>query len=237
MGRRACLGFAVALAALAGCGWLPDAGRGEVSRGEPSSAEVPDPSSDEASPLDERSRRVPAEGELECPDVELVWHRGDEVAYRGGGVRITPSFRDELEALERIAAEVGERVLGRPPESIRHLGTYNCRRVRGRPHRLSEHAFGNGIDVAGFRFGPAPREARDELPRSLWWRTTVSVREDWTVEDEAKDEARVLRRRFLHELTDELAARGVFRAMLGPAHPRHENHFHFDHGPWSYRIL
>ena len=84
----------------------------------------------------------------------------------------------------------------------------------------------------------APREARDRLPRRLWWRTTVSVLDHWAAaDDETKDEADVLRSRFLRELTRRLAEEDVFRGMLGPAHPRHRNHFHFDYGPWRYRIL
>lgn len=192
-----------------------------------------------AYPLDDHARRVPEEGELDCPDVDLVRYRGDRISFGEGGVRVAPPFREKLRALERIAAEVGERVMKRPPEAIEHFGAYNCRRVRGRPYRLSEHAFGNGIDVAGFRFGPAPREAREDLPRSLWWRTTVSVADDWVrgSEDDRKDEARTLRARFLRELVDRLVEEDVFRAMLGPAHGRHDNHFHFDHGPFRYRIV
>lgn len=190
-------------------------------------------------PLDDRARRVSKEGELDCPEVELVRYRGEELSFGEGGVRVAPPFREKLRELERIAVEVGERVMGRPPEAIEHFGAYSCRRVRERPYRLSEHAFGNAIDVAGFRFGPAPREARDQLPRSLWWRTTVSVADDWvgTPDADTKDGARALRARFLRELVDALIEQDVFRAMLGPADPGHENHFHFDHGPWSYRIV
>lgn len=188
-------------------------------------------------PLDAHSRRVPEEGPLECPELDLVRHRGGEISY-GRGVRVAPAFREKLERFEQIAAEVGEEVLLRPPESVRHFGAFVCRRVRGRPYRMSEHGLGNGIDVSGFRFGPAPREARDRLPRRLWWRTTVSVLDHWAAaDDETKDEADVLRSRFLRELTRRLAEEDVFRGMLGPAHPRHRNHFHFDYGPWRYRIL
>lgn len=188
-------------------------------------------------PLDAHSRRVPEEGPLECPEIDLVHHRGGEISY-GRGVRVAPAFREKLERFEQIAAEVGEEVLLRPPESVRHFGAFVCRRVRGRPYRMSEHGLGNGIDVSGFRFGPAPREARDRLPRRLWWRTTVSVLDHWAAaDDETKDEADVLKSRFLRELTRRLAEEDVFRGMLGPAHPRHRNHFHFDYGPWRYRIL
>jgi len=190
-----------------------------------------------AYPLDTHSRSVPEEGPLECPDIELVRYRGGEISY-GRGVRVAPPFQEKLERFERIAAEVGEEIMRRPPESVRHFGAFNCRRVRGRPYRMSEHGLGNGIDVSGFRFGPAPREAREDLPRRLWWRTTVSVLDHWdAAEDETKDESDVLKSRFLRELTRRLAEEDVFRGMLGPAHPRHRNHFHFDHGPRRYRIL
>ena len=37
--------------------------------------------------------------------------------------------------------------------------------------------------------------------------------------------------RFLEELTRTLIERDVFRTLLGPAHPDHKDHFHFDMAP------
>jgi hypothetical protein len=183
-------------------------------------------------PLDQVERRVPTEGALACPDVELETYRGELVRYETP-VRITPSFRPKLRALEEVAAEIGTRYYGRAPQRILHFGTYSCRRVRGREYRMSEHALGNGIDVEGFSFGPLPRTSESELPRHLRRRFTVTVERDWN----PRSERGRIHAEFLRALTAELARREVFRGMLGPRHRFHRNHFHFDYGPWRYRIL
>lgn len=190
---------------------------------------------DDDYPLDPIERHVPTEGRLECPDVDMVRYRGEVVRY-SRSLRVAEAFVPKLRAFEETVRDVATRHYGRAPRSITHFGTHNCRRVRGRPYRMSEHALGNGIDVSGFSFGPASRElrrAQPDMPRHLTRPFQVTVLRHW----DADDERGAVHSAFLRELTDELAARDVFRAMLGPRHRRHRNHFHFDYGPFRYRIL
>jgi hypothetical protein len=109
-----------------------------------------------------------------------------------------------------------------------HAGTLSCRRIGGYPTLLSEHALGNGIDVVGFSFPPAPRGSRD-LPPALRGRFAVTLA-DWQRTPETA------RARFLDDLARQLVARrDIFRVLLGPAYPGHKGHFHFDVAP--YRLV
>lgn len=190
---------------------------------------------DDEYPLDHFERHVPTEGRLQCPDVDMVRYRGEVVRY-ASPIRVAEVFVPKLRAFEEAVRDVAVRHYGRAPRRIVHLGTHNCRRVRGRPYRMSEHALGNGIDVSGFSFGPASRELRrasPDMPRHLTRPFEVTVLRHWYADSE-RGEAHA---RFLRDLTEELAERGVFRAMIGPRHRFHRNHFHFDYGPFRYRIL
>ncbi len=177
--------------------------------------------------------RYLAEGEpIACDPGSLVAHRGETVRFRST-VRVHPEFKTRLLALERIAHDVGVEVYGRAPRRIRHAGTFNCRLVRGRRRRISEHALGNAIDIKAFEFGPLRRAARadapEDLPRRLTRGFVVTVARHW--EDDGAHG------RFLRALTDRLWEERVFRGMIGPSHPRHENHLHFEMGPWRFNWL
>ena len=181
-------------------------------------------------PLDTVGRVVPPKGKLRCPEVELVRYRGDTIRYHRP-VKVFVGFRDRLRLFEQVVREAAVEVYGRAPRRIKHLGTYNCRRIRAYPFLMSEHALGNGIDIAGFHFGPARRgdEAAKRLPRSLRRSFKVRVLKHW----DGRGRAGRLHARFLRELARRLAARpDIFRVMLGPGYPGHKNHFHFDCSPW-----
>ena len=91
---------------------------------------------------------------------------------------------------------------------IQHLGTYNCRKVRGSVRRMSQHACANAIDVSGFVLDDGAR---------------VSVERDWPRED-AKG-------RFLRALKQPTC--DAFNVTLTPdKDARHKNHFHLDVGLW-----
>lgn len=103
---------------------------------------------------------------------------------------------------EDVVPEIGRR--GGGVASVRVLSSYSCRTRNNRPGaRLSEHATGNAIDIAGFGLANG-RE--------------ITVLSDWG----GGAEGRILRN--LHA-----AACGRFGTVLGPNADRyHQDHFHVD---------
>lgn len=180
-------------------------------------------------PLDDTPRTVPARGRFRCPEVKLMRYRGDVIRYHKP-VLVHVAFAERLRRFEEVVAETAREVYGRAPIRIRHLGTYNCRRIRGWPTFLSEHALGNGIDVEGFDFAPArSRAQRAAAPPSLRGAFQVRVARHWN----ATGGIAAHHARFLRLLTERLVGReDIFRVLLGPAYPGHQNHFHFDVSPW-----
>lgn len=179
--------------------------------------------------LDDRSRvavNVPGRG-LTCPEVELVTYRGDTLGYKRP-VQINRYFKPHLKRFEKIAARVGREVYGRPPTRIIHFGTYNCRTLRAKKFILSEHAFGNAIDVAGFEFDALP-EQKGELGKAAE-SFEVSVLFHWKLRQGFERKHAV----FLRSLAQELERDRVFRGMLVPPAPGHDDHFHLDMGWWIY---
>jgi hypothetical protein len=88
---------------------------------------------------------------------------------------------------------------------IQELDAYSCRPVNNVPgEKLSEHAFGNAIDIAGFRL------ANGRL---------VTVKRDYRFGDRRA-------RGFLREIF--AAACAQFKTALGPGERNHEDHFHLD---------
>ena len=89
---------------------------------------------------------------------------------------------------------------------IETFGTYSCRGINGEwGARLSEHAFGNAIDVKGFRL----QDGRD-----------ITVVHDWTRGDPPSAA-------FLRDVDN--GACGDFTTVLGPGYNfLHYNHFHLD---------
>jgi hypothetical protein len=100
-----------------------------------------------------------------------------------------------------------KKYLGSDVVRIETMGTYNCRNVNGaRSGKLSEHAFGNAVDVSAFILKDGRR---------------ISVLNGWNGKP---DERAFLRR--LHE-----SACKRFGTVLGPNYnAAHANHFHFDMG-------
>lgn len=124
------------------------------------------------------------------------------------GVRLsTPATMDctTAEALRRWVETGARPAIGNAGgglASIRVIGHYSCR-ARAGGSRLSEHAFGRAIDIAGF-------ELRDG--------TRIRLIDDWNSGDYAA------RLRQMHR-----AACGTFGTVLGPeANAAHRDHFHFD---------
>lgn len=194
----------------------------------PAEPPAPAPPGPPAYPLDDLPRELPATGRVVCPDVPKVTYRGDVMRYHKPVV-VYEGFRDHLRRFEELVRDTAIEVYGRPPAVIRHLGTYNCRRIRRWPTFLSEHGLGNAIDVEGFDFGPAGRSAPTDLPPALRKAFRVRLEEHWS----ADRGAAALHARFLRLLAQRVIADDtLFRVVLGPAEPGHHNHFHLDMAPW-----
>ena len=99
-------------------------------------------------------------------------------------------------------AELGQRVI-----RINHLGSFSCRSVNGGRGRLSQHALGKAIDIAGFRLADG---------------STVSVEHDWSAPGPKQQFLRYLARRACEH----------FSVVLTPnSDAAHHNHIHLDIGP------
>jgi hypothetical protein len=114
--------------------------------------------------------------------------------------------------LEHEVQPLATELLGQRVASIRSLGSYACRNIRGNlrwVHRRSEHAIANAADIAGFTLADG---------------RSVSVRSHWRSEGA---EGRFLRQ--VHA-----RACPYFRAALGPDYnAAHRDHFHLDRGLFS----
>jgi hypothetical protein len=117
------------------------------------------------------------------------------------------ALADELARFIRdTASPAAERVFGSPIATIRQASAYVCRDRHG-TGKISEHAFGNAVDIAEF------------------------VLEDGTrIEVKDYGDSDPKRTGFLNEVRK--AACGPFRTVLGPgADADHSLHFHFDLEP------
>jgi hypothetical protein len=114
--------------------------------------------------------------------------------------------------LEHEVQPLAAEAFGQRVAAVRSLGSYACRNIRGSPrwpHRRSEHATANAVDIAGFTLADG---------------RAVSVRRHWRNEGAEG--------RFLREA--HARACPYFRAALGPGYnAAHRDHFHLDRGPFS----
>jgi hypothetical protein len=167
-------------------------------------------------PLDSVSRTASAG---RCPEVALTTFAGESIAFEPVA-RVAAPFQARLMLLEQIVHDVARAFYGRAPSAIRVAASHDCRAVSGNPRRLSEHAFGNAIDITGFRFSADVASGSEAFE--------LSIDRHWNARGATDDERH---ERFLHALTQALLARDVFRTLLGPAHRDHADHFHFDMAP------
>ena len=173
--------------------------------------------------------REAAAGPFRCPEVEHALYRGTSLRYDPPAF-VHPGFRERLARFEEVVRDVAVETYGRAPRTVRNLGTYACRRMTTSPDWLSEHAFGNAIDVAGFDFDAAPRgePLAAGLDRAFRSGFEVRVLAHWS----GRHAHAAVHARFLHTLAARLVPRAdVFRVLLGPAYPGHKSHFHCDMAP------
>jgi hypothetical protein len=98
--------------------------------------------------------------------------------------------------------------LGRRVRSVRHFGSFACRRMTGNAGRASLHAQARALDISGFTLDDG---------------RVVSVKQGWR--------GPVAERRFLRAIA--VAACRHFSVTLTPESDRHHHdHLHVDIGPW-----
>ena len=116
---------------------------------------------------------------------------------------------DEFE--REILQPLAIRYFGQPVKRIHHYGAYACRNQRGgnaNSGRLSQHALGRAIDVSAFELIDGQM---------------IRVAQDW--------HGIGRRSRFLRNVARE--ACDLFHVVLTPSHDSaHQDHLHFDTGPW-----
>jgi hypothetical protein len=134
-------------------------------------------------------------------------------AALGGRVTVSPTatINCPLTAaldrwLQNSVQPAAMRQFGSPVVGIKQIASYGCRGRNGSHHgHLSEHAYGNAIDVAAFRLA----NGQEIVVAKSWWRGT------------AREQA------FLAEAFTGACA--TFYTVLGPGSDRyHYNHFHLD---------
>jgi len=99
--------------------------------------------------------------------------------------------------------------------AVGHLGTYNCRTIRGNDgaaHLISQHGLGRAIDLRWFRQSDG---------------TVYDVYDHW--EHGVVDNFRTPEAAFLYAIAQEMHARRIFNIVLTPEfNAAHDNHFHVD---------
>ncbi len=181
--------------------------------------------------LDGIPRFLEERTQLRCPGPEIVRYHGTTLRFRNP-LRVHYAFVERVARFEEVVEEVAIPIYGRAPRRIVHHGAYNCRLVRGRRRRVSEHALGNAIDLTGFAFGPlGDREAPDDMPDFFRRAFSVNVKDHWSPRHR-RDTRHAI---FLHTLIARLSERpDIFRGIVGPPQRRHLSHIHLDAAPWRY---
>lgn len=118
------------------------------------------------------------------------------------------------EWIESVVEPDAQARFGQGVAQIDTMGSYSCRGMNGQAGaRISEHAFGNAIDIAGFRLADGRR---------------LTVVHDWTQGDDQSQA-------FLRDV--HAGACNSFTTVLGPgSNAFHYNHIHVDlamHGRYS----
>jgi hypothetical protein len=148
--------------------------------------------------------RNPAYGE----SVPISPSREAEAPTRSLAASVTPPATlacPVVSALDRWVTEAvqpaAQRWFGQPVVEIKQISAYSCRGMNGNPYaRISEHAFGNALDIAGFVLADGH---------------VITVRRGWVGTPEEQG--------FLHDVQS--AACNIFSTVLAPG----SNRFHYDH--------
>lgn len=110
----------------------------------------------------------------------VVYRRGPEKFRFNARPQVTCRVALGLARFEAIAQEEASRHLGAKIARVLQLGTYNCRKMVRFSNMVSEHSYGNAIDIQGFElangrkltvlkhFGPL--DAKPETKEAKFWR-------------------------------------------------------------------
>lgn len=131
---------------------------------------------------------------------------GGSVALKSPGTLGCPMIASLDKWVSDVVQTSAMARFGQPVVEISSVHTYGCRSINHRPGaRLSEHAFGNAIDLGVFKLASGQE---------------VKIVRDWTRGDAASQA-------FLRDL--HAGACDHFTTVLGPGSDMfHYNHFHFD---------
>jgi len=155
----------------------------------------------------------PAAHEIDGPSICGLTRPLKVTALQGGAVLFNAtqtldcSMVAELDAwLAEVVQPAARARFGQPVAQIDSMGSYSCRGMNNQMGaRLSEHSFGNALDIGGFRLA-------DGRP--------ITLVRDWT-HGEPETQA------FLHDVHN--GACGHFATVLSPgSNPFHYNHMHVD---------
>jgi hypothetical protein len=153
----------------------------------------------------EHPLRVSALGES-----ALMSFAGETAAARPIGVAPAATLACPLvSALDRFVSDsvqpAATRWFGQPVVSIKQISAYSCRGMNDVPGaRISEHAFGNALDIAAFTLADG---------------RTITVKDGW--------HGTPAEQGFMHDVQE--AACGLFATVLAPgSNAYHEDHMHLD---------
>jgi hypothetical protein len=142
----------------------------------------------------------------------------DAVVYQKGptGLSISPPalmtcrMALAMVRLESLMQEVAERELGSTIRRVQQMGTYSCRKMV-RFDFVSEHSYGNAIDIGSFTLADGQ---------------TVTVKKHFGKLDAEPTDAKG---RFLRALGNQAFDHDIVSVSLGPYWDTlHHDHFHFD---------
>ena len=147
-------------------------------------------------------------GSEQCRDTDAVRLRreADAIAFSPASVAPSCPVVAALKLWEwQVVQPAAHRFFGQPVQSIRHFGSYSCRRLYGRSSGdFSEHSTADAIDIAAFVL----RDGQQ-----------ISVVRDWNRQGKDAD--------FLRAVRD--GACDLFSTVLSPDYnAAHRDHFHLD---------
>lgn len=151
---------------------------------------------------------MPPGGADQCAYTDAIRLQAEKDAIALAPASVAPSC-PVVAALKlwewQVVQPAAQRIYGQSVRSVRHLGSYSCRRMYGRSEGdFSEHATANALDVAGFTLADG---------------RSISVLRDWTGDGEDAQ--------FLRAVRD--GACDLFSTVLSPDYnAAHRDHFHFD---------